>query len=384
MGKRFGIRVKSTVLGLLLVLSGSFLIAAGTVSAVQDGDYNFTVHGGVATIKNYTGPGGAISIPSTLGGFMVVAIGEMAFYACTTLTSVIIPDGVTTIGLYAFAVCTSLTSMIIPDSVTYIEDYAFCYCDSLASINVSTNNQHFASVDGVLYDKSTTYLIQCPGGKTGVLNIPSSVTSIWDHAFSSCTSLTAIDVNVNNPSYASVDGVLYDKTVTNLLQCPDAKAGACTIPSSVRSIGEWAFADCTSLTSVTISTNVESIYEGAFYNCTSLTSMTIPNKVTHIGSWAFSVCTSLTSIIFLGLVAPTIVGTAWISNTGTEIRGHAYTASNFPDPDGDFHGLTMGDTLDESSDGNPSSDMTMLIIVTVIAVALVLVVVMFFMRKKNK
>jgi len=174
------------------------------------------------------------------------------------------------------------------------------------------------------------------------VTIPNGVTSIGDYAFHSCTALTAIDVNAANANYASVDGVLYDKTITTLIQYPGGRAGAFTIPTSITTIGYDAFWYCTSLTSVTIPNSVTTIGEYAFQECTALTSITIPDSVTSIEYWAFGQCTSLKSITFLGLVAPTTVGSHWILDTDAEIRGYAYAASNFPGPGGVWNGLTMG------------------------------------------
>ncbi|MCX6653107.1 MAG: leucine-rich repeat domain-containing protein [Methanomassiliicoccales archaeon] len=321
MGKRSGIHVRSTIFVLMLLLSAFFVVATDTVSAA-DSDYTYTTSGSpaVATITGYTGAGGAITIPSTLGGYATVAIGDSAFYSCTSLTSVTIPNSVTSIGDWAFYNCTSLTSVTIPNSVTSIGDGAFAVCTSLTSVT-----------------------------------IPSSVTSIGSMTFSVCTSLTSIDVNTGNANYASIDGVLHNKAITTLIQYPGGRVGAFTIRSSVTSIGGWAFNSCTSLTSVTI-----------------------PRSVTSIGEYAFSSCTSLTSITFLGLVAPTTVGANWILDTPMGIRGHAYPASNFPAPGGDFHGLTMGAVI-----GSPASDNTMLILVAVIAIAVV-VAVLLVLRKRKK
>jgi hypothetical protein len=236
------------------------------------------------------------------------------------------------------------------------------------------------------------------------VTIPSSVTSIGNYAFQSCTSLTAMNVGAGNPNYASIDGVLYDKAVAILIQYPGGKAGAFTIPGSVTSIGTYAFDYCTSLTSVTIGSGVTSIGRDAFAHCSSLTSVTIPSSVTSIGGHAFAsctaltsvtftspgsltsiggsafyACTSLTSIAFLGLVAPTTVGADWILGTDAGIRGHAYAASNFPAPGGVWNGLTMGEVIPVS----PASDNAMLILVAVIAIAVVLVAVLFVMRKRK-
>ena len=204
---------------------------------------------------------GCSKLTTVVIGNQVQQIPAYAFARCDGLTSITIPDSVTSIGDYAFAWCDGLTGITIPDSVTSIGDYAFCLCDSLTSIT-----------------------------------IPDSVTSIGDDAFAGCSSLTGITVAANNPAYCSVDGVLFSKDQTTLLQCPRGKSGAYIIPSSVTSIGNSAFCDCSKLTSITIPDSVTSIGDYAFDWCRSLTSITIPDSVTSIGYEAFRDCDSLTSI----------------------------------------------------------------------------------------
>ena len=132
------------------------------------------------------------------------------------------------------------------------------------------------------------------------MTIPDSVTSIGNGAFASCTSLTGIWVGESNSYYSgNASGVLFNKDKTTLVQCPGAFSGAYTIPDSVTSISSYAFSGCTSLTSVTIPDSVTSIDWYAFYNCTSLTSVTIPDSVTIIGGGAFD-CTSLTDVYYAG------------------------------------------------------------------------------------
>jgi len=189
----------------------------------------------------------------------VTSIGQRAFWTCTNLTSITIPNSVTSIE-YGFFGCTSLTSITIPNSVTYIYEADFFKCTNLISINVENGNNTYASENGVLFNKNKTTLIRCPEGKAGAYVVPSSVTSIGGGSFMHCTNLSSI-----------------------------------IIPNSVTTIGSFAFHECTSLTSITIPNSITTIEEYTFFRCT-MPSITIPNSVTSIGKWAFYECTNLTSI----------------------------------------------------------------------------------------
>jgi len=204
----------------------------------------------------------SVTIPNS-----VTSIGSYAFSSCTGLTSVTIPNSVTSIGVLAFDGCSKLTSVTIPNSVTSIGDYAFRSCSGLTEINVDENNSTYSSINGVVFNKSQTELIQYPGGKQGAYTIPNSVTSIGSSAFSYCSGLTEINVDENNSTYSSIDGVLFNKSQTELIQYPGGKQGAYTIPNSVTSIGVLAFYGCGGLTSVTIPNSVTSIKSYTFYNC---------------------------------------------------------------------------------------------------------------------
>ena len=198
--------------------------------------------------------------------------------------SAVIAEGVTSIGADAFYNCTSLTSVTIPNSVTSIGDGAFASCTSLTGIWVAEGNSHYASdASGVLFNKDKTTLVQCLGA-FAAYTIPDSVTSIGEQAFAYCTSLTSVTIP---DSVTSIGGLAF-YNCTSLTSL--------TIPDSVTSIGDGAFRGCSSLTSVTIPDSVTSIGNWAFYECTSLTSVTIPDSVTSIGKWAFDGCTSLTSV----------------------------------------------------------------------------------------
>ena len=217
---------------------------------------------------NYTGVTGILQnnpskfINLDLSGSTITSIMEYAFWNCTSLINVTIPDSVTTIGDYGFWGCTSLINVTIPDSVTTIGDYAFSGCTSL--INAT---------------------------------IPGSVTSIGAWPFSDCINLNAIEVNPDNTTFSSADGVLYNKDKTTLIRYPPAKANTTfSIPDSVITIGQGAFGGCNNLVNVTIPNSVISIGEWAFSRCTSLINVTIPDNVTTIGREAFSGCSSLLNV----------------------------------------------------------------------------------------
>jgi hypothetical protein len=267
------------VLALLLLLA---------LPAAVQAQFNYITNSGTITIMGYTGPGGAVIVPSAINGLPVTSIGEDAFFSCISLTSLTIPDSVTSIGEEAFYNCTSLTNVTIGNAVTSIGLYAFESCVSLAAIAVGALNPVYSSVDGVLLNKGQTTLIRVPEGKVGAFTIPNSVTSIGFAAFESCTGLTSVTIG-NGVTSIGRQAFWSCTSLTSL-----------TIPDSVTSIGAEAFEKCTSLTNVTIPDSVNSIEWAAFYSCTSLTSLTIPDSVTSIGDGAFYNCTSLTGVYFQG------------------------------------------------------------------------------------
>lgn len=214
----------------------------------------------------------------------VTSIRTATFYGCERLAHIEIPNSVTSIGSYAFGGCYKLTSITIPSSVTSIGDHAFYYCTSLASITIPDSVTSIGD-----------YAFSCCTRFTSI-TIPSSVTSIGDYIFSYCRNLTGINVDEANKNYKSIDGILFTKDEKALAAYPAAKSGiAYAIPSSVTSIGNDAFAYCSSLSFITIPDSVTSIGRRAFFGCISLTRIKIPGSVAYIGDKAFN-GGSLTSI----------------------------------------------------------------------------------------
>ena len=316
----------------------------------------------------------SVTIPNS-----VTSIGYYAFEGCTGLTSIvvesgnatydsrdncnalietatnallrgcnitIIPNGVTSIEGGAFLGCTGLTSITIPNSVTSIGDYAF-YGSGLTSITIpnsvtSIGNGAFSGTpwydnlpddEGVIYINKILYeykdkrnmpdnisIVVKEGtisispsafsGCTGLtsITIPNSVTSIGGSAFSGCTGLTSITIpnsvtSIGGSAFSGCTGLTSITIPNSVTSIGGSAFDGCTgltsitIPNSVTSIGDWAFYSCSSLTSATIGNSVTSIGGSAFSGCTGLTSITIPNSVTSIGYRAFSNCTNLASIV---------------------------------------------------------------------------------------
>ncbi|MBR2585415.1 MAG: leucine-rich repeat domain-containing protein [Thermoguttaceae bacterium] len=210
--------------------------------------------------------------------------------------------------LIRFPPASKKSTFQVPDCVSSIENGAFWGCTSLNNINVSPNNLSYNSIDGVLYSKDGTELILFPpGSKKNTFQVPNSVTSIGEWAFSGCIHLIKLTIpdsvsSIENGAFAGCTHLTTIMIPDSVTSIGNKAFDGCesltklTIPNSVTSIGDEAFMDCTSLIKLTIPNSVTSIGEGAFSGCTSLTEITIPDSVTSIGKWAFNGCTHLTTI----------------------------------------------------------------------------------------
>ena len=227
--------------------------------------------------------------------YKITYISSYAFYKCSTLTTVTIPNSVTAIGGRAFSDCTSLSSITIPNSVTTIGNWAF---DGTAWLN----NQP----DGCVYINNCLYTYKGEMPENTHINVKEGTTKICDVAFGDCTNLTSVTIP-NSVTYIGFGTFSNCTSLTSI-----------TIPNNVTSIEEKTFEYCSSLSTISIPNSVTSIGNYAFYSCTSLTSITIPNNVISIGNNAFYKCSSLTSITIPKSVASVggdaFYGTAWLNN----------------------------------------------------------------------
>ena len=243
-------------------------------------------------------------------GTLCTSIGNRAFSACTSLTSVTIPDGVTRIGDYAFLGC-AIRELVIPDSVTRIGSYVFSECSQMKTCTLGsgvTNVSNYAfyqcwALTSMTIPDSVTgisqYAFRACDGMTD-FTIGSGVTYIGDNVFFDCYHLTSVTINSNsivskNYSYSASIKTYFGTQVKEYI-----------IGDNITSIGNYAFYQCSGLTSVTIPDSVTSIGTNAFNGCSGLTSVTIPDSVTSIGGSAFNSCSSLSAITSLAVTAPTI------------------------------------------------------------------------------
>jgi len=288
-----------------LLTRGWIVLVPLALSAAHYGNFEYESDGSSVIITRYSGEEEHVEIPGTIEGLPVISIGDGAFYFCRALSQIVIPDSVISIGKEAFGRCSSLTNIVLGHGLTSIGDRAFNGCGAL-----------------------------------GQIIIPDSVASIGKWAFAQCGNLTNILVGEKNPTYCSQEGVLFSRNLSVLIQYPAGKPDSSyTIPFTVTSIDDNAFAWCNALTQITLPDFVASIGMGAFAGCNNLTnilvaeenptycsqdgilftkdlsaliqypagkpdsSYTIPSTVTSIGDEAFSGCANLGQIIIPDSVA---------------------------------------------------------------------------------
>ena len=224
----------------------------------------------------------------------VTCIGEEAFPACSTLTSITIPNRVESIENDAFKGFSSLTSVTINSDAVVSKVYS-----TSSNISKIFGSQVTEYIIGDSVNSIGDFVFFRCSSLTSVI-IGSNVINIGLGSLANCKSLASINVEESNPNYGSIEGVLFNKDKTILIQCPSGKPGAYTLPNSVTRIDAAAFAYCSSLTSVVIPNGVTSVGECAFQDCDNLTSINIPNIVTNIENSVFYGCWNLNMVTYDG------------------------------------------------------------------------------------
>ncbi len=294
-------RICSFILTFALVLSMLSSLSL-TVSAASTGELN-------ANISWELSSTGVLTLNGTGAMPEYSEDADSPFANSTDIKKIIISDGITSIGSYTFLSCTALKSVNIPETVSDIGIAAFFGCFALKAIYTDENNNSFSSVDGVLFNKDKTTLVQYPVGKVLTsYTIPDGVTHISDAAFAYCDKLQSVVFSdtVETMGYAvfSACSNLTSVTLSNNLQYVNEisfylckSLTEITIPDSVTLIGNSAFGECEGLTVINFGDGVEEIADNAFVLCTSLEAVTIPDNVERIGEDAFSDCEKLSEIV---------------------------------------------------------------------------------------
>lgn len=265
-------------------------------------------------IEQYMGTDGTNSNPTNPSfpfNYKAQEIPSGAFNYKTNFETVILPDSAKYVGSKAFYKFLAKNPINIPNKMSVTTGFVYC----ATPFTVDTENGLHSALDGVLYNKLQTQLIQVPISKTGLFTVPSTVTTINGSAFAGSEALSAvsipqsvtnisgaafnncsaqINVDVNNTAYSSIDGVLYNKTQTTLIQVPTSKTGSYKIPETVASVGF-----------------------SSFLNCKNITSVSIPQSVTSIGSNAFGGCINFSTVRIQTLIPPVITDYVF-QNVNTE------------------------------------------------------------------
>ena len=238
------IRIPKTaaLLMAILLVSGLFLSAAAEEAQIPPSpEYSYRVEAdGTAVITGYLGQEETLTVPGTLDGHQVTAIGEIAFAVSEGLVSVTLPEGLLSIGSNAFYACASLSDITLPEGLLNIGDFAFADCKSLKDLSL-------------------------PMSLAGMGNNPFAMTA------------ANIQLSPDHPRFEIIDGLLVDKTEKRMITYPYGSQGKeYTVPEGILAIGNYAFYACANLSAVALPEGLVSLGEGVFYLCDNLTDVTLP------------------------------------------------------------------------------------------------------------
>ena len=331
------------LLRILILALALALLPTVALAYEVEGEWQYEVTDGQATITKYTGSATMVNVPDTIGGYPVVTFGGGGrVFSYGNPTAVVLPEGVKTISEAAFYAEDELVSVTIPESVVSIDGLAFNHCSSLPDLTVSASNPVFKAENGMLLSKDGKTLLwltmmksgsfAVPEGVTAIgdyalancfqineltlpaglqsigahafegmnrvhsLDIPASVTSIGDQAFSGMDELVSVTVGAGNTAYKAVDDVLFTTDGATLLLCAARKTGDYAIPAGVTTIAACAFEE-NHLSSVSFPAGVTTIGKYAFCASRELTELVLPEGLTTIGDYAFCSCSDLERVV---------------------------------------------------------------------------------------
>jgi hypothetical protein len=289
------------------------LLLTLTTAAPLEAQFTYVTNNGSITITGYSGPGGAVTIPSNINNLAVTGIGNAVFKQNFNLTSVTLPNTLTSIGNNAFDSCLLLTQIVIPDSVTNIGNYAFEVCFNVTNVILgngllSVGDYSFYSenkLNTVVFGTNIASLGAHAFESTALtsIRIPDTVTTMAGAVFQNCTHLTNAVIGSGATSVPG-NGFNGDSALTTVVFGPNVTA-----------IGSQAFDGC-GLTSVTIPDTITFIDISAFNSNPNLTSVVVGSSVATINQYAFAFCSRLAGIYFKGS-APALGSFAFSSDTAT-------------------------------------------------------------------
>lgn len=257
------------------------------------------------------------SLETLTFGKNVKKIGESAFEGCQKLTKLVIPgniktidykafynsgvkelvlkEGVQKVEYWAFANCNKLTSVDISSTVSTIRENSFVECPKLGRISVHPINKTYRSENGVLYSKSMRELIICPAGKSGKFVIPASVDTLNENSFYNCKKLTSFEVASGNRYFTSKNGMIFANNQKTLVACPSGKTGVIVVPEGTKAIGDYAFQH-SQASRIKLPESLTKIGSCAFEYAANIKKVIIPGNVRTISAAAFWQCPSLNTV----------------------------------------------------------------------------------------
>lgn len=260
---RRGTKIGWLLVAVSLILSVWVISSQSSNATTLDGGFEVS-DVDPTVLQGYTGPGGAITIPSS-----ITSINAAVFANNTSITSVTMPDTVTSMGSGVFQGCSNLSSVILSGGLTAIPDNTFRECTSLSSI----------SVPGGVTSIGSKAFYETP---ISSISIPAATTSIASDAFQQAKNLTSINIAGGSSAYSSSDGCVYNASGSRLLIVPEGKTGV-TISAGTTTIGSGAFRDCTNIASLSLPNSVTTIESNAFSG-SGIGTITIPAATTSIAT----------------------------------------------------------------------------------------------------